>query len=455
MTSSCLKDSLEAFVAAILEVVERGRRDGSLKPSAQVYFRWRLEGELKHNERGVELPSARGETSTRSSWAIATALVAQQMVAQTPECQAVIVALRDIPEIAAHADQYLHIFAFAVGRRALESEQSLPADAFEDLVKRFLDDIEGRPFDCGAELKLEGLALESETVEPIPGIVLRRPKREDFEQEIPYFGPGPGMSSFVGPISAVATIKRKGTGPQDAQRTAEKLIALLRLFKVASVRYLSYDLFGESLIHFVGGRVTSGARESVHELGFIRSEDGLRLTRFCHTLDAIIPDSFYDTGARAWDYRHMAYERYSAALMNPGSFEERVANGIMSLEALFLEERQELSYRLRLRTAKVLSFLDEKSIAVRDALTDAYDVRSAFAHGARLSSRENRKLELRYESLGGLVGRTLSFVRKAILASLLVRRTKEEFIDLVDDALIERSADDQLRQLLLPVAELA
>jgi hypothetical protein len=53
------------------------------------------------------------------------------------------------------------------------------------------------------------------------------------------------------------------------------------------------------------------------------------------------------------------------------------------------------------------------------------------------------------------VGRTLSFVRKAILASLLVRRTKEEFIDLVDDALIERSADDQLQQLLLPVAELA
>ncbi len=49
---------------------------------------------------------------------------------------------------------------------------------------------------------------------------------------------------------------------------------------------------------------------------------------------------------------------------------------------------------------------------------------------------------------------TLNFVRKAILISLLVTRTKKDLIRLIDDAFIERPAEDQLQQLLLPVSEL-
>jgi hypothetical protein len=292
-------------------------------------------------------------------------------------------------------------------------------------------------------------------VEPTSGIVIRRPKREDFEDETPYFGPGPSSERpFLGAMSAVATIRCKGTSPRDTQRAVEKLIAMLRLFEVASISYSSYQLFGDSLINIVAGQLRHGAHTVVHERGYIRSNDEARLLKFWHTFDPIIPNTFYEFSPTARDYRDMAYERYCAALMNPGSFEERVATAVMALEALFLEERQELGYRLRIRAAKVLGSLREQSVAVRDALGDAYDVRSTFAHGARLSSRERRRLEQRYRGIDGFVPRILNFVRKANIAILLVRRSKEDLIDLIDDALIERSAEDQLRQLLLPVAEL-
>jgi len=91
---------------------------------------------------------------------------------------------------------------------------------------------------------------------------------------------------------------------------------------------------------------------------------------------------------------------------------------------------------------------------VRDAISDAYGVRSAFAHGARLSSGQKSKFENRYGTPDGLVRVTLNFVRKAILISLLVTRTKKDLIRLIDDAFIERPAEDQLQQLLLPVSEL-
>jgi len=358
MTSPGAKQSLEMLVAATLELIERGCNNGSLAPSQQAYFRWRLEGDPKFSEMGVELPSARGETLVRPSWAMAIALVAQREVPQTREFQAAVANLRGLAEIGAHADEYLQSFVFVLARKAFELRPHAPQAAFEGLIRQFLDDINGRPFQCGAEIELEGLALESEKVEPTSGIVLRRPKREDFEEETPYYGPGPSSElSFLRTISAVATISCKGTGAYDAQRAVEKLIVMLRLFEVASVRHLSYQLFGDSLINVVTGRIRSGAREMVHERGYIRSDDEARMLRFWHTLDSAIPSSFYDFGATFRDYRDMAYERYSAALMNPASFEERVASAVMALEALFLKERQELGYRLRVRTAKVLCFL--------------------------------------------------------------------------------------------------
>jgi len=194
--------------------------------------------------------------------------------------------------------------------------------------------------------------------------------------------------------------------------------------------------------------------EIAREIGFLRTSDEPRLRKFWETIHANLPITFYfNLSPDAGDFRDMAYERYSAALMHPGSVEERVANAIMSLEALLLEEHQELAYRLRLRVAKMFGFLGEEPLAVRDALADAYTVRSRFAHGSRLTANARKKIETGYKSVDAFVLKILNFVRKAIVTSLLVKQPKDDFIDLIDDALIERSAEERLQQLLSTVAE--
>ena len=131
---------------------------------------------------------------------------------------------------------------------------------------------------------------------------------------------------------------------------------MLRLFEATSVNYISYQLFGASVIYPVGGRIGGGIRGVVRERRYIRAADEPRLLKFWQTIDPILPKTFYDIGAASLNYRDMAYGRFGAALMHLGSPEERVANAMSSLEALFLEEHQELAYRLRFRAAKVLSF---------------------------------------------------------------------------------------------------
>jgi hypothetical protein len=68
--------------------------------------------------------------------------------AATKEFEAAVASLRDIAQIGARADQYIHIhsFVFAVARKAFDFHPRRTTDAFEGLVKRFLDDIPGQTF---------------------------------------------------------------------------------------------------------------------------------------------------------------------------------------------------------------------------------------------------------------------------------------------------------------------
>lgn len=451
MNGPNLQESIRALTVAVIDLVDHGRKDGSLVPMQQAYFRWRLQHELTYSEQGVRVPPAHGEMMTRPSWAMAVATVAQGKALQTKEYQAAVSNLRSNEAVAQDADQLLQQFVFRVARKAFESDPLPPPVEFDALLLRFLDDMAGAPFEGGGEVKLEGVSLENERVDPFPGITIRRPKRDDFEEEYPYYGPGAGLDDSIhGTMSAVARVVAKCSTSRDAQMAVEKFIAILRLFKVMSAKYISYQLIGDSVIHPIGGRLTAGTREVVRERGVIRVIDEARLLSFWQVIDPILPRMFYEVIADLSDYRDIAYERYGAALTHPGSPEERVANAIMSLEAILLNEHIELAYKLRFRVAKLLSFLGEKALVVKDTLNDGYRIRSIFAHGARLSVKDKKELESRYQSVDAFVTNLLDYARKVIVVSVLVTKSKNDVIALIDDALIDKSAEDQLQQLLCP-----
>ena len=64
---------------------------------------------------------------------------------------------------------------------------------------------------------------------------------------------------------------------------------------------------------------------------------------------------------------------YQNAILFNDNFEEKVANIVMGLEALFLSgEKNELSFRLKTRICKLLSYFDYDTIELRRLISIAY-----------------------------------------------------------------------------------
>jgi len=124
---------------------------------------------------------------------------------------------------------------------------------------------------------------------------------------------------------------------------------------------------------------------------------------------------------------------------------------MMGLEALFLDDDKELSFKLATRVSKIMSFLNHDPFAVRDSMKIAYSIRSTFAHGSLLSSREKRRLEMRYGDLNRIFRVTLDYLRLGILAAFLLPIGKEDMIDLTDDALIDTRQSTELEGRLSAV----
>ena len=144
----------------------------------------------------------------------------------------------------------------------------------------------------------------------------------------------------------------------------------------------------------------------------------------------------------------IAHDRYKEALFDAIVFENRIATAMMGLEALFLLETQELSYRLGTRVSKIMSFLKRNPFEVRDFMKTAYSIRSTFAHGSVLTHKEKKRLEGRYKDMGRILTAILDYLRLGILLSFLTDLSKEELLFLIDDSLIDNKKSIELQNRL-------
>ena len=83
----------------------------------------------------------------------------------------------------------------------------------------------------------------------------------------------------------------------------------------------------------------------------------------------------------------IAFDRYNNALegIKP---EERIMYATMALEALYLNEKQELKRRFSQRTASALGFMDHDPLKVSKTTKKAYDLRSKFVHGVIIKQND-------------------------------------------------------------------
>ncbi len=441
-------DALRQLALKIKKGIEEGISQGVLQSEEDIYFRWKV-NEFEYSEKGVTKSSSSGEQNIKKTWWRATSKVVEDIKKSDEYSSALELFVRTFENekrISFALERFVQILTsnFFINLKLSEKDINL-------FITTFLKDLKEEPLKYGTKVELDGLVISPERIEFKIGdksIILRQTRAEDLEKEYPFNGFNTQPSENP---SAILNIEFLGRQANEIQLKVEQAITILRLFKVGSVKYISYNMYSDSITDIMAFvALTSGHSQVALEKYLITKEDVPKLKEFWQTMIKTMPSSFYDLGETKLDYINISYNRYCDALLQNGILERRIANAVMGLESLLLKggENQELIYRLSIRIAKIFSLLGYDPYKVKDVVKDAYKVRSLFVHGDQLSYNQKRKLNDKYGDIRSFLLLLLDYLRISIIIIMFVKKEKDELLDLIDDSLVDEDKGKQLNNLL-------
>jgi len=448
-------EMLSQIVEPLAEVVRQIIGDlgdrGELAPEKEPYYSWKVE-EFEYTPKGITKCRRRSELVLKESWLKGSTVIAgsvKESVAYSAAVKLLARILNDQDKAAQAVDNLVSkLIALHL------PDAKIGAETPQNLAGMFLKDVFGEPVMNGARVALDGLVILTERVEFRIGdthVVLRPVQREDLEYETPAFMPVTMPTTFPETPTAILEVEFLGRELSVIQRRVDQAIAVLRLFKAGSVKYSSFKIWSDSILFpWAGGVISAGPFERALDKAVIDEDDALALKQFWDAMLQTLPAYLYATGSVRLDYTTIAYRRYCDALLTNGAVERRIANAVMSLESIFLKanETQELLYRLSIRTARVFGFMGFDADLVKRTVQEAYRIRSLFVHGAHLSYKKRQKLAAKHGDIKSFLLALLDYCRMSILNAILMKKDKDEYVDLIDRALVDAEGTTRLERLL-------
>lgn len=440
----------KSLAERVAEIVASGQSEGLLTSRKVTYVRDRIDA-VRQTEHGIVRSIWDTEFITKEVWGEAARIVswrskeldeyqiAHQLLSES------VLSENDKTRL---LEQYTQRLAYALldSVDSLRKEEHLTA-LLSLVVKHF----NGEKVRYSSEVRLKGVFPPAEGIRfDVSGteFYLRRIDKSDMAREEYHSG---FRESFPDDPSAILQVTFPGSGTSEIQKKVEQAITILRLFKVGSARYISYNLDSESLVdNMVGGILSGGKHQVGHEQYVIGGDDVSKLQKFWQHLSEILPAKGLGYSSIEVEPIAIAYQRYSDALLAFGTIERRIAETVMGLESLFLRgsENQELAYRLRMRVAKVLGLLGYDPYVAKKVANDSYTIRSAFVHGDVVQEKDRRDIEKRHGSLTNLLKLALNELRIAIIVLLVIGQGKDQVISLIDDSFIDLNKLPELEKLL-------
>jgi hypothetical protein len=447
MAEAKIPTELSNLVGRIKTVVQERAAKGELVPSQIPYIRYKVAEDFAYGDFGIV--ANRGMTGTpfkKRDWTFASSLIVGPVRASS-DFAAATKALEPIAANASVVDTLLSNFLLRLVTKVAEGQIATDADLAAETV-RFLKSISPGPQEYTAKIELLGLIMRTPQID-MPGLVLRQPRREDLEKEMLNF---PHTIEPVGSPypDAIAEVTLVGSQQELHNATIPKLITLLRLFVVAAIKHRGYRAFSGPIGSSGGSSWHPGDNTMSPLRAPIEAATVPYLQKFWDQVGPALPRHLYEQPAGTIDHVHIAYERYCAGLFRQDIFEERVTNAVMGLEALYLEEKQEVAFRCKLRVARAMFYLNEKPKEVFDILGDAYEARNSFAHGDRLSPRKQRKLAEKHKDPEKIHLAVMNYLRKGLVSTILGALPKTSLIKTIDESLADPSDDKAMAGFFAP-----
>lgn len=315
------------------------------------------------------------------------------------------------------------------------------------------------------EAWLEGITLDVDEVELMPGVFLKRPNEANFdkrEQKKYYiheeeFIFGKTMKSSVMLVFTFETSENyfPKAYPDEIDSELECYINILRLYWPNSVNIVSksvspYSVFSHGWTmaetpytpSYISGRVSHVdiARYNVN----LTADNVLTLSTFAkhmypilsgHSVEAYFLGTSYD----------LALHRYNDALLNSDMKPYQVISAMSCLEALLSDGSPGISKKVRERTGELLSKVGFDKNVVTDNIKTAYSLRSKIVHGADASETTQLMEFIRKNCY-----RVVNYTRICLVLLLQLRNTmsKTGMCNLLDVASADVNAEQQLQSMI-------
>ncbi len=448
-----MRSSLRLLVQKTIELILNGLHNGKLITNTRSYFLITIERESF--KLGVNQLNWKTSVQNRTDLSRVHRCILPELEKSEEYCQ--VIKLLDNWHQCKNSNKdpviFIDRFLSRVVSKYLE-KQSIEESYIEAEITFLQKEIANEPFLYEIYSQLDGLIMYADKlVLDINNakITLRAVEPEDIEQELPI-----SMLSFPHGINSQALsileVKKETNNPNDASVEVEKMITLFRLFKVGSVRYIQSKIFTNPYSMYQGSILNSAPdRHSVITYS-IENQDIENIKAFLRSVYSVLPGNLYDAPSSSKDYLAIAYDRYLDALLHREIIEKRIASTVMGLESLLARENQEIAYRLGKRLSKVLGIIGFEPLAVNRLLKEAYNIRSKYVHGEHLGGKEQQKLLQRLApilSVQELLHVLLNYLRVLILIMVFTATTdKNQLIELIDDALIAPSRNEELNKIL-------
>jgi len=320
-------------------------------------------------------------------------------------------------------------------------EDKVDTTIITDLIITFIGDLEDNPLEWKIKVWLEGVWMDIEEMDIEKGILIRKPQPDDLEYEHPIDTPLFSKELMHYPSAILEINKRVKVQPY-LYPELEKVLSTLQLYKIGAVNKIRIEWKPKSILQISGVSSPTHAWATAYKYPLTTRDVNL-LPKFIETIKHLLPTDDKTGAPLPSNPVGIAILRYQDSLFKPEGTENKIAYSVMGLEALYLKakEREELSHRLAQRIAKILEFFNEPPIKTYNIVKEAYEIRSNFVHGSPLQTEEPQKTK-------EILDKVIELLRKSILVFLQIGKEKEDFLSLIDNAILETQAGEKLQNLM-------
>lgn len=316
------------------------------------------------------------------------------------------------------------------------------------------------------QIWLRNIYIESDAIEIDSNVLLRKPTKEELSfvsQKNYHFSELDQLTSRELPAGAVLSFtiqagRRKPIGlyPKKIKYEIETWLNIFSLFKPSNIIVVSQTIspvsifeyqisknFEQPFDKFWQGKVES--KDTSSYKFYLKREEEALFRSFVQDIKPIIKEITPESYLRGDPY-DLAFHRYNDSLLKSEVNAYKVLSAITSLEALLSDGNTEITFKIRLRVAKLLSFFNFDAIKVSDKIRDAYTLRSKLVHGAKLQENKKDLLEFARNHTHEI----LYFNRICLLIFLFLKKKKEKdnIIKLIDNSFIDLKANTELKDLI-------